>query len=183
MITWHGFTFHIIGCNVYLIVFCFGGTFLKRCWKWSLVSSIIPKSSSNPDAGVWFWKKVQKVITLMHTHNGLACMCKVCTTRQAQSHIHSASLSLIIHYTRWHAYAGDETFKKGVVVDSSVLKYRHIFKNSQNKPNGNAKGSTQKSYGQPIWNTAKFPIFGYKTANLATLTVAVRYKHVPDCSV
>ena len=45
---------------MYLIVFCFGGTFLKGCWKWSLVSSIIPKNSSNHDAGLWFWKKSSK---------------------------------------------------------------------------------------------------------------------------
>lgn len=34
-----------------LILFSFGGMFFKFCWKWSLVSSVIPKSSSNHDAG------------------------------------------------------------------------------------------------------------------------------------
>jgi len=38
--------------------------------------------------------------------------------RQAQSHTHTASLSLITHYTRRNAHTGDETFKKAVVVDS-----------------------------------------------------------------
>jgi len=41
----------------------------------------------------------------------------VCTTRQAQSHAHTASLSLIIHYAGRNAHTGDQTFKKGVVDD------------------------------------------------------------------
>jgi len=40
-----------------------------------------------------------------------------------------------------------------------------LQKNGQKKP----KRPTQKSYGQPTWNTAKFQKFGRKTANLATL--------------
>ena len=66
-----------------------------------------------------------------HTHNGLAC--KVCTTGQAQSHTHTASLSLIIHYTRRNAHTGDKNFKKGIVVDILALKNRHILKNGQQK--------------------------------------------------
>jgi len=59
--------------------------------------------------------------------------CKVCTKRQAQWHTHTASLSLVIQYTRRNAHTGDETFRKSVVVDSLALKYRHILKNGQQK--------------------------------------------------
>jgi len=73
---------------------------------------------------------------------------------------------------------GDETIKKGVVPESLALKYRHIFKNGQQKkfsakrPSKNGQKSqrpTKQSWGQPTWNTAKFLKFGHKTANLATL--------------
>jgi len=47
-----------------------------------------------------------------------------------KSHPHTASFSLIIHYTRRNAHTEDETIKKVVVVESSALKYRprYIFK-------------------------------------------------------
>jgi len=82
-----------------------------------------------------------------------------------KSHPHTASPSLIIHYTRRNARTGDETIEKGVVAESLALKYRHIFKKRPKK----AKRPTKKSCGQPTWNTAKFQKFGRKTANLPTL--------------
>jgi len=47
--------------------------------------------------------------------NGLACKVKGLHNAAAQLHTHTTSLSLIIHYTR------NQTFKKGIVVDSLVL--------------------------------------------------------------
>ena len=69
-----------------------------------------------------------------------------------KSHPHTASLSLIIHYTRRNAHAGDETIKKGVVAESLALKYRHIFKNGQQKtfsPKRPSKNGQKKPNGQP----------------------------------
>jgi len=58
----------------------------------------------------------------------------VCTTRQAQSHTYTASLSLVIHYTRRNAHTGDETSEKALSLTVYLgLKYRHIFKNGQQK--------------------------------------------------
>jgi len=73
-------------------------------------------------------------------------------TGSTESHPHTASLSLIIHYTRRNAHTGDGTFKKRVVLDSLALKYRHIFKNGQQKTfpakrpskNGQKKPSSQR---------------------------------------
>jgi len=60
--------------------------------------------------------------------------CKVCTTRQAQSHT-PASLSLVIHYTEQNTHTGHQTFKKGVVVDSLALKNIDIFSKTANRKN------------------------------------------------
>jgi len=113
-----------------------------------------------------------------HTHNSLACKAQgLYNAANAIAHSHCLAF-IIIHYTGRNAHTGDQAFKKGVVVDSLALKYRHIFKNGQQKkvsakrPSKTAKKNkrpTQKSYDQPAWNTAKFPKFGRKTANLATL--------------
>jgi len=49
------------------------------------------------------------------------------------AHSHCLAL-LIIHYTGRNAHTGDQTFKKGVAVDSLLaLKYTQIFKNGQHK--------------------------------------------------
>ena len=97
-------------------------------------------------------------------------------------HPHTASLSLIIYYTRRNAHTGDETIKKGVVAESLALKYRHIFKNGQQKTfsaQRPSKTGEKTPNGQPTWNTAKFLKFGRKMANLATLTP--RYSNVSTC--
>ena len=98
-------------------------------------------------------------------------------------HLHNAA-STIAH-SHWLAFTSnslhrakrthrDQTFKKGGVVDSLALKYRHIFKNGQQKKfsaKRPSKTAKIKPNSQPTWNTAKFPKFGRKTANLATLGV------------
>jgi len=94
-----------------------------------------------------------------HTHTHNALVCKGCTTRQAQSHAHTASLSLIIHYTRRTVHTGDEAFKKGAVVDSLALKIQTYFKKRPTekifgqttfkKRPKKVKRQTRKSYGQP----------------------------------
>jgi len=68
-----------------------------------------------------------------HTHNN-SLACKVQGLRNAASTIaHShCLLSLMIQYTGRNAHTQDQTFKKGVA-DSSASKYRHIFKNGQQK--------------------------------------------------
>jgi len=66
-------------------------------------------------------------------HNRLTC--KVQGLHNAASVItHSHYLVFtIIHDIGWNSYTGDQIFKEGVVVDSLALKYRHIFKNVQQK--------------------------------------------------
>ena len=105
-------------------------------------------------------------------HNGLVCIARSAQRGKHKSHTHTASLSIIIHYTRRNAHTGDETFKKGVVVDSLGLKYKHIFKNGQQK-----KFSTKRlsKNGQPNWNTAEFLKFGRKMVNLATLELELTF--------
>jgi len=72
---------------------------------------------------------LQTIHCMVQHHTGMRirrtawpAKCKVCTKRQAQSHTHTASLSLKIHYTGRNAHTEDQTFKKGVVVDSLALK-------------------------------------------------------------
>ena len=68
-----------------------------------------------------------------HTHNSLACKAQG-LYNAANAIAHSDCLAfIIIHYTGRNAHTGDQAFKKGVVVDSLALKYRHIFKNGQQK--------------------------------------------------
>jgi len=56
---------------------------------------------------------------------------KVSTTGQAQI---APSLCVAFTYNSLHkARTGNETIKKGVVAASVALKYRHIFKNGQQK--------------------------------------------------
>ena len=50
--TEHGFVLYIFCFIVHISLFGFGGTFFKEWSKWSLVSSIILKSSSIHDAGL-----------------------------------------------------------------------------------------------------------------------------------
>jgi len=95
-----------------------------------------------------------------------------------KSHPHTASPSLIIHYTRQNAYTEDEIFKNDVVIDSLVLKYRHIYKNDQQKTfsaKRPSKNGQKMPNGQPKNRMANqleirpnFTNFG-KTANHATL--------------
>jgi len=82
---------------------------------------------------------------------------------------HTASLSLVINYIRRnaHTHRGRDFQKRCCRCDSLALKYRHIFKNGQQKnisakrlpktgqkkPNGQPKN---KKNNQPTWNAAKF---------------------------
>ena len=60
--------------------------------------------------------------------------CKVCTTRQTQSHTHTATLSHLIHYTGRNPHTGDQIFKNGQksqtanpkIVRPTRLKYGQI---------------------------------------------------------
>jgi len=80
-------------------------------------------------------------------------------SRRAQSHTHTASLSLIIYYTRRNAHTGEKTFKKYVVVDSLALNTnRHIFKQKKTycifnrkifRPNDLQKTVKQSQTGNP----------------------------------
>jgi len=50
--------------------------------------------------------------------------------------LHNAASTIALprfHYTGRNAHTEDQTIKKGVVVDSLVLVYGHIFKNGQQK--------------------------------------------------
>jgi len=93
--------------------------------------------------------------------HGLAC--KVCTTGKAQSHIHTASLSLIIHHTRRNAHTDYKTFTKGAVLDSSALKYKGIFKNFDQTSFKKRPKKAQTANPKIVRPT------NLKTANLATL--------------
>jgi len=96
------------------------------------------------------------------------------------AHSHCLAFTCNSLHTAKRTHRG-RVFKQGVVVDSLGLKYRHIFKNGQQKkfsakrPSKNgqekAKRPTQKSCGQPTWNAAEFQKFDRKTAILATLAL------------
>jgi len=116
----------------------------------------------------------------MHTHNGLAC--KVQGLHNVANTIaHSHCLSLIFNYTWRNAHTGDETFKKGVVVDSLALKYCiDVFWTTANRKiffrQMTLKKQLEKPNGQTTWNVANFLKFGCKTANLATLLTRCFHK-------
>ena len=86
--------------------------------------------------------------------NGLACKVQGLHKRGKQNR----TLTLLrFNYTRRNAHTGNETFKKGVVVDSLALKYRHIFKSDQQKKfsaKRPAKNGQKKSNNQPNNRTA-----------------------------
>jgi len=108
--------------------------------------------------------------------------CKVCTTRQAQSHAHTASLLLIIHYTGRNARIADQAFKKGVVVVNLTLKYRHlnmILSKTANRKIFRPNDLQKRAKKSQTANTkivrpanlkyGQISEIGRKTANLATL--------------
>jgi len=100
-----------------------------------------------------------------HTHNGLAC--KVCTTQQAQSQIHTASL-WPYKVKRTHKGRDFEKRCRGQVSIDIFLKQSNRKKfRSNNRENGR-----NKSHGQPIWNAAKYLKIVRKTLTLPTLVMS-----------
>ena len=87
------------------------------------------------------------------------------SARSAQRGKHNRTLTLprfhlqFTTQSRRNAHTGNETFKKGVVIDSLALKYKPIFKNSQQKRFSTkrpSKNGQKKPNGQPKTCTAKF---------------------------
>jgi len=126
-----------------------------------------------------FTSHAASINSYTHIHNSLACRVQG-LYNAANTIAHSNCLAFT--YNSLHrakrTHRGPN-FQKRCCCWQFSLKYRHIFKNGQQRKvsvkrplkigQKKAKRPTQKSYDEPAWNTAKFPKFGRKTTDLVTL--------------